>query len=768
MCCPQPPSMWSYPRTHRAAHLRPLRACLQHDVAGMPLHRELDGGGAEDGLGALPGLRAQVPEVQMFAEGACYFQAAQAAPPPRYDVKPQEVCEVERPAYSLDADFRAGVAEVQARIAHEQQLQHQWLHAAQAASQQAVQSAPAAGRDVVPHVLRGSYMPLQHPTPLHQFMPQQKPSPPRIAKASGAIHPGFLPVRVRQRSSIALTPLLPGQQVQQLASHPSPDVPSQQVEQALAAMRSSPGVWAPCSTPRPRCGTSVGPAEDPPFGCSGVAQQAGRALFSPICAQAQTPTAAACAHPPTPSTAASAASFSSPRAQTTTHVPAAPQLPKEQPAGPSPSLASAECCRILKRVFQVWLLVDESDMSRGQPVALPPLQEKDPRFGVLGRLTVSSGANPPDTATAHWDSTSPSEGGPPEDQANAIYITPATVADSFCSLSFSVDQPMMNVVRSVAHTGLAGEAFEDCDRQVVEDFMFKVPAEQKVACAMLLGSEAPSLVAATSNPGTDPPRHLYDSPQPHYCLRDHPVTGLTPVTALDTTSAFSATAAFAAFAAFSFAGFAAFSSSVAESGQSAPYRRLTYTRAPSPPGDVAAYDARSEVIRYMQTTPLDSAAASSGAPPPGSDPLPPGAGETFDSQPPSPSYSPTPSPGPGPSPEPEPEDQAPPQSGGHGGHEGTASQSPASQSPAQHEVDNEVDNQELAIRRAIRLAVMAEEHLQELFPASVPTFDAIFEWTEFFLLGDYAYKDVDEHALNRILDHFLQLAHGGPADRPQS
>ena len=164
----------------------------------------------------------------------------------------------------------------------------------------------------------------------------------------------------------------------------------------------------------------------------------------------------------------------------------------------------------------------------------------------------------------------------------------------------------------------------------------------------------------------------------------------------------------------------------------------------------------------MQTTPLDSTAASSGAPP-GSDPLPPGAGETFDSQPPSPSYSPIPSPGPGPSPEPEPEDQAPPPSGGHGVHEGTASQLPASQSPALHEVDNEVDNQERAIRRAIRLAVMAEEHLQELFPASVPTFDAIFDWTEFFLLGDYAYKDEDEHALNRILDHFVQLAHDGPA-----
>ena len=58
----------------------------------MPLHRELDGGGAEDGLGALPRLQAQVPEVQMFTDGACYFQAAQGAPPPRYDVKPLDRC----------------------------------------------------------------------------------------------------------------------------------------------------------------------------------------------------------------------------------------------------------------------------------------------------------------------------------------------------------------------------------------------------------------------------------------------------------------------------------------------------------------------------------------------------------------------------------------------------------------------------------------------------------------------------------------------------
>ena len=227
-------------------------------------------------------------------------------------------------------------------------------------------------------------------------------------------------------------------------------------------------------------------------------------------------------------------------------------------------------------------------------------------------------------------------------------------------------------------------------------------------------------------------------------IRTHPVTAVTPVTALDATAACSATAASNASA-----------PSATEAGHYAPSQRLVHTGGLSPPGGVAAYDARSEVIRYMETTSLDSA-STSGAPPPGTDALPPGAGETFDSRPPSPSYSPVPSPGPSP----EPEDQAPPQSGGN---EGTASQSPASQSPAQHEVDNEVDNQERAIRRAIRLAAMAEEHLQELFPASVPTFDAIFDWTEFFLLGDYAFKEEDEHALDRILDHFVQLAHDATA-----
>ena len=94
--------MWSYPRTHRAAHLRPLRACLQHDVAGMPLHRELDGGGAEVGPGMLPGLQPQVGEVQMFANGGWYLQTELQAPPARYDVKPSEVLEVEELPMSDD------------------------------------------------------------------------------------------------------------------------------------------------------------------------------------------------------------------------------------------------------------------------------------------------------------------------------------------------------------------------------------------------------------------------------------------------------------------------------------------------------------------------------------------------------------------------------------------------------------------------------------------------------------------------------------------
>ena len=94
--------------------------------------------------------------------------------------------------------------------------------------------------------------------------------------------------------------------------------------------------------------------------------------------------------------------------------------------------------------------------------------------------------------------------------------------------------------------------------------------------------------------------------------------------------------------------------------------------------------------------------------------VPPGVGETFDSQPPSPSYSPTPS-------------------------------------PATSNV--EMDHSD----RAIGLASVAEVRLLEIFPTSMPSFEAILHWTETFLLGEYAYKDVTHHAIEQVVGHFVQL-----------
>ena len=102
--------------------------------------------------------------------------------------------------------------------------------------------------------------------------------------------------------------------------------------------------------------------------------------------------------------------------------------------------------------------------------------------------------------------------------------------------------------------------------------------------------------------------------------RTHPVTALTPVTALN---------AFATYPATSFAG--TVWPAAAEVGRPPPPPRFAFPGGPSPPGGVAAYDARSEVIRYMEITPLDGASFP-GSQPPGIDSPPPGAGpETFNS-----------------------------------------------------------------------------------------------------------------------------------------
>ena len=69
--------------------------------------------------------------------------------------------------------------------------------------------------------------------------------------------------------------------------------------------------------------------------------------------------------------------------------------------------------------------------------------------------------------------------------------------------------------------------------------------------------------------------------------------------------------------------------------------------------------------------------------------------------------------------------------------------------------------------RAIGLASVAEVRLLEIFPTRMPSFEAILHWTEFFLLGEYAYKDVPCHALEHIVEHFVQLRRNmGPTVPP--
>ena len=121
----------------------------------------------------------------------------------------------------------------------------------------------------------------------------------------------------------------------------------------------------------------------------------------------------------------------------------------------------------------------------------------------------------------------------------------------------------------------------------------------------------------------------------------------------------------------------------------------------------------------------DGASSLSAGPP---NTVPPGVGETFDSRPTSPaspSYSPRTSP----------------------------------------EVsDDEMDHDD----RAIGLASVAEVRLLEIFPTRMPSFEAILHWTEFFLLGEYAYKDVTCHALEQIVKHFVQLRRNmGPNVPPE-
>ena len=124
---------------------------------------------------------------------------------------------------------------------------------------------------------------------------------------------------------------------------------------------------------------------------------------------------------------------------------------------------------------------------------------------------------------------------------------------------------------------------------------------------------------------------------------------------------------------------------------------------------------------------------------PSSSAVRPGEGETFDSrpptpQPPSPSYSPVAS-------------------------DDEASDNETSLSIYEHALQLTADD-ETSIRmheRALQLTTTAEQLLQEILSSTAPSFDTIFNWTEFFLLGDHSLKGVDVHAIERIVEHFLLI-----------
>ena len=130
--------------------------------------------------------------------------------------------------------------------------------------------------------------------------------------------------------------------------------------------------------------------------------------------------------------------------------------------------------------------------------------------------------------------------------------------------------------------------------------------------------------------------------------------------------------------------------------------------------------------------------ASSSTTPPSSTILP-GEGETFDSrpatpQPQSPSYSPVAS-----------DDEA------------SDNETPLSTYDHALQLTANDETSILIYERALQLTKTAERLLQEILPFTAPSFNTIFNWTEFFLLGDHSLKGVDVHAIERIVEHFLLI-----------
>ena len=82
----------------------------------------------------------------------------------------------------------------------------------------------------------------------------------------------------------------------------------------------------------------------------------------------------------------------------------------------------------------------------------------------------------------------------------------------------------------------------------------------------------------------------------------------------------------------------------------------------------------------------------------------------------------------------------------------------------------------LVYDRALRLAAAAEARLQESIPRTMPTLNAIMEWTWSALLGDDVHLGDDALAIIRIVNHFKglarpiedELAHSSSASNPGS
>ena len=57
--------------------------------------------------------------------------------------------------------------------------------------------------------------------------------------------------------------------------------------------------------------------------------------------------------------------------------------------------------------------------------------------------------------------------------------------------------------------------------------------------------------------------------------------------------------------------------------------------------------------------------------------------------------------------------------------------------------------------RCLRLAAAAHKELESALPADCPTLEVVLQYTEYVSLGSWALFEVDAHAHERIMRHFL-------------